>query len=268
MKNVHLLIVDMQNDFCETQAKGAQLSVAGANGDAERLAKFIGKNTKKISDIHATLDSHNTIHVAHPIFWINSKGDHPGIFSLISADDVKNGVWMTTNPAWRQRGIDYVTTLARNGRYPLCIWPAHCLISRWGHAIFPCVGEALTKWENDNFGIVDFCVKGSNFFTENYSVVKADVPDPSDPSTMLNTELIKVLQDADDILVSGEALSHCVRNTVVDIADNFGEENIKKLVLLKDTSSSVGGFEKLGDDFVRDMVKRGMRISSTTDYFA
>jgi nicotinamidase-related amidase len=134
--NTHLLIIDPQNDFCDPQ--GA-LFVPGADQDAARLADLINRLGNKIDDIHTTLDSHRVIDVAHPIFWINSKGEHPQPFTIISKDDVVNGVWTTTNPAWRQRAIDYVTTLETNARYPLCIWPPHCLIGTWGHAVMPCV---------------------------------------------------------------------------------------------------------------------------------
>ena len=69
-----------------------------------------------------------------------------------------------------------------------------------------------------------------------------------------------------NLIVAGEALSHCVANTVRDIASNFGEDNIKKLVLLTDCSSSVGGFEQLGTDFVAEMQARGMKTARSIDY--
>ena len=40
------------------------------------------------------------------------------------------------------------------------------------------------------------------------------------------------------------------------------------MVLCTDGSSSVPGFEKLGDDFVREMVAKGMQTSTTTDILA
>jgi nicotinamidase-related amidase len=123
--------------------------------------------------------------------------------------------------------------------------------------------------------MVDFVTKGSNYKTEHYSAVQADVPDPADPDTMLNQRLIETLQRADIILLSGEALSHCVANTVRDIANNFGEDNIKKMVLLRDATSPVPNppgpgapdFVKMGEDFIKEMVGRGMKVSSTVDFF-
>ena len=114
--------------------------------------------------------------------------------------------------------------------------------------------------------MVDFVTKGSNYKTEHYSAVQADVPDIEDTSTMLNTRFIGMLEKADEILISGEALSHCVANTIRDIANNFGEENIKKFILLEDASSNVTGFENLGEEFVKEMVSRGMKKTTTEEY--
>ena len=96
--------------------------------------------------------------------------------------------------------------------------------------------------------------------------MQADVPDDSDPTTKLNTLFIDVLSQADEIFITGEALSHCVANSINDVANNFGDDNIKKFILLADTTSSVPGFEKLGEDFVRDMKKRGMQVAKSTDF--
>lgn len=262
-RNIHLITIDAQNDFCD---KNGALFVGGADADMARLASFITKNQKRISEVHATLDSHQVIHIAHPIFWTNSKGQNPNPFTLISADDVKNGVWRAYNPKWQGRAQDYVDKLKANGRYVLCIWPPHCLIGTWGHSLVPALANALTTWERETFNRVNFVAKGSNLFTEHYSAVQADVPDDQDPSTGLNTGLIDTLAQADEILITGEALSHCTANSIRDVAKNFGDENIKKFTLLTDTSSSVPGFEKLGSDFIVDMSKRGMQLTTTKDW--
>lgn len=256
-------MIDPQCDFCDP--KGA-LFVGGADADMTRLATFINKNQNRFTDITCTLDSHDPIHIAHPAFWRNSKGQNPAPFTLITEDDVKNGVWSAFNPKLQDRALNYVKTLAANKRYVLVIWPPHCLIGSWGASVVPSVHAALTDWAAKKFNRVNWVTKGSNFLTEHYSAVQADVPDSADTSTKINTGLIDALVQADEILITGEALSHCVANTVTDIANNFGDDNIKKLILLEDTTSNVGGFEKLGTDFVLAMVKRGMRTIKTTDY--
>jgi nicotinamidase-related amidase len=264
----HLITIDPQNDFCIAAGPGGEkgaLVVVGADKDMERLGKFITKNRTRIDQIHCTVDSHQLIHIAHPGFWVNSKGLNPNPFTLITEDDVKNGVWRAFNPAWQSRAVSYVETLKRNGRYVLCIWPPHCLIGTWGHSIVPSVAKALYEWEAD-FNRVEFVAKGSNLFTEHYSGVQADVIDDQDPSTALNTRLIDALNEADEILITGEALSHCVANTIRDIAAQFGADQVQKFTLLQDTCSNVTGFDKLGQDFVKEMVAKGMRVTNSTDW--
>lgn len=278
-QKIHLLVIDPQNDFCDIPVESQPfnplalferiapaLPVPGAHEDMLRLAAMIDRLGSKLYDIHVTMDSHNPLDIAHPTWWRNAKGDAPAPFTLISADDVRNGVWRARNPLAQAHSLKYVESLEANARYVLIIWPEHCLIGHWGHNVHSAVQQSLDKWARKGMEVVDFVTKGSNATTEHYSAVQAEVPDSNDPSTMLNSRLITTLAEADIILVAGEALSHCVASTVRDIADNFGEENIKKLVLLTDCSSSVAGFEKLGADFVADMKKRGMQTALSTDF--
>jgi nicotinamidase/pyrazinamidase len=261
---VHGLIIDPQEDFCNPDT-GA-LYVPGAGADMERLATMLRRVAPKLDDIHVTLDSHHFVDIAHPIWWKDSSGNHPDPFTIVTLSDLDAGRWTTTQPGMYRRSREYVATLEKNGRYPLCIWPYHCLIGSTGHAVVPELFKALQGWEKD-FACVDYVTKGSNMWTEHYSAVKADVPDAADPSTQINTALIQTLMDADLIFVAGEAGSHCLANTVRDIAESFGDDRyVQKLVLLTDATSPVPGFEKFQDEFVRDMTARGMRLSNTVDF--
>jgi len=275
MKRIELLIIDPQNDFCEP---GGALFVVGAENDMTRLAKFVKRVGDKLHDIHITLDSHRLVDISHPIFWVDSSGNPPAPFTIITFADVQNAVWTTKNPGYHMRAINYVRTLEKNKRYPLCIWPPHCLIGSSGHNVVPELFETLLEWEEKNFANVDFVTKGSNPFTEHYSGVQADVPDPMDPSTQLNTGLINTLQDADIILLSGEARSHCLANTVKDIAAKFDADGngefVKKMVLLTDATSDVGDlpgstmFKDIGEGFVSEMCGKGMELSTTEEFLA
>jgi nicotinamidase-related amidase len=283
--NVQLLVIDPQNDFCypgidisnmniqeiksiksnvpvELINPGA-LFVPGADEDMKNLTAFVKKKKNKIDDIHVTLDSHHFVDIAHPIFFVDSKGNHPAPFTIITSADMESGTWRTTNPDFMDRTREYTKSLETNGRYPLCIWPPHCLIGSFGYGVVSDLFSTFKKWEED-FAIVDYVTKGSNFWTEHYSAVQADVPDPEDPGTQLNQGLIQILQDADMILLAGEARSHCLANTVRDIANNFGEDNIKKMYLLEDCTSDVTGFEGMGTDFVTEMTGRGMNLTDTS----
>lgn len=266
-KNVQLLIIDPQNDFC-TETDGVNkgtLVVPGAAEDIKRLSYMIRRIMPKVDDIRITLDSHHPVHIAHPIWWIDRAGNHPKPFTLISKKDVETGEWRAYNPGFQKRSLEYVSALEQNNKYVLVIWPPHCLIGGWGHNIVPELRNTLMEWENQ-FSTMDIVTKGSNIFTEHYSAVQSDVVDPEDATTMLNMEFIKRLEVADVIAISGQALSHCVANTVRDIADKFGPDNIRKFVLLTDACSNVPGFEKMGDDFIKDMKARGMQLTTTAEF--
>ena len=261
--NTHLVIIDPQNDFCDPNR--GSLYVKGADRDMTALAEFLTRRGELLDQVHVTLDSHHAIHVAHPVFWKNHHGQHPAAFTTITRADVEAGTWTTSNPQWLTRALDYVKALERNHRYQLMIWPPHCRIGTWGHGIFPCVSDALLAWEESRLAQVNFLMKGSNIFTEHYSAVVADVPDEMDESTRLNTRFLDAVRTADRILLAGEALSHCVANTVTDMANHFGGEHIKKFILLRNTTSNVSGCEAFGEKFLRDMTSRGMQVRTTDE---
>lgn len=266
MLKIHLLIIDPQNDFCDPN-NGA-LYVPGAEKDMTRIGEFIKTKGDKLYDVHVTMDTHHYLDIAHPSFWVASDGKtHPvPLATVITVDDVKNGKWRAKNPAWQKRALEYVTKLADNKRYALVIWPPHCLIGHPGHNIHPNLLGPLSEWEQ-KYGWVDYVTKGSNMFTEHYSAVKADVPDPEDPTTDLNTELIEVLESSDMLVVAGEASDYCVANTMRDIVENFGTDSAKKIVLAKNCMSAVNapGLEHLATDFFAEMVSKGVRIENIED---
>ncbi len=264
MVNIQFLIIDPQNDFAHPDG---QLFVTGADKDVARLAVMLQRHLDKIDQIHVTLDSHHWVHIAHPIFWQNSQGQHPDPFTIITLEAVLSNQWRTTDVHSQQRALNYLMALKNNQRYNLTIWPPHCLIGQPGHNVVAPLISVLNQWEN-NYAVVNYILKGSNCWTEHYSAIKADVPDVADPKTQLNVDLIATLQQADLIAISGQALSHCVANTVRDIADNIGEENIHKLILIEDTTSSVPGFEALGEQFLIEMQDRGMKTAKSTDLLA
>jgi len=269
---IEFLIIDPQNSFCHPTE--GELFVPGADRDAKRLARLLERLLHQIDDIHVTLDTHHELDVAHPIFWVNQKGDHPSPFTQISKNDVLTGVWRPFNPklpcppygTLLDRMIAYVTTLEQNGRYQLTIWPPHCRIGTSGHNVVAPLQEVFRKWELDRYAMIDYVTKGSNIFTEHYSGVEADVPDPEDPTTHLNTRLIQTLEQADVIVFSGEASSHCVASTIRDIVKQFGADTIPKCVLLEDAMSAVPGFEQIAADFFQDMQAKGMRITTTAAF--
>lgn len=262
---VHLVVIDPQKDFCDPQ--GA-LYAPGADQDMQRLARMVARLGARLSDVHVTLDSHRRVDISHPMWWRDNTGATPDPFTQVTAADLQGGRMSTARRGMRDRTLAYLEALESAGRYPHTIWPYHCLIGDEGHSVVPALSEALHEWE-ERFKMVDFITKGSNPWTEHFSGVRAEVPDPSDPGTQVDPGFIATLADADMIVVAGEALSHCLANTVRDIANELGApQYVRKIHLLTDATSSVPGFEQLGEDFVREFTARGMQLSTTADFLA
>ena len=254
-----LLIIDPQYDFCNPN--GA-LYVNGADADMKRLADVIDTVENEFEDIVVTLDTHNIVDIAHPIWWIDVEGNSPAPFTIITKDDVDNKKWIARDPLNQEWSEVYVAMLARNNKYSLCIWPEHCIRGTIGNTIEETLNTSLINWERNTLGVVNTFTKGENIMTEHYSAVKADVEIDTYPTTKPNYQLIKTLDQAELIFIAGEALSHCVANTVRDLMDYI---NPIKFVLIRDTMSNVTGFEHMGDEFIQEFKARGGGITTTQE---
>jgi nicotinamidase/pyrazinamidase len=290
MHTIQIVVIDPQRSFCAVVDPAEQqlihdgeLCVKGAWTDMVRLSDLVERLGDKIDDIKVTLDSHHKLHIAHPLWFTHTKtGRNPDPFTVMREENeqivgaVFNADGSTRdigefNTPFRKWTLSYLKQLASGKRYPHVIWPFHCLIGTRGHNIVEPLMEALLDWETKNNGIVTKVTKGSCPKVEHFSGVRAEVIDADDPSTQLNTDFINTLMDAYEILLAGEARSHCLANTVRDIANEFVQADdsfIKKCVLLTDATSDVPGFEKYGEDFVKEMTKRGMRTTTCAEYLA
>jgi len=258
-----LLIIDPQNDFCD---KEGALSVPGASEDCQRLTKMISRLGNQFSSIHVTMDTHHLFHIAHPLFWLDRNGKAPAPFTIITSEMLASGEYKCAASQYQHYAAEYVNTLEQTGKYNLCVWPPHCLIGSWGHDIYGILSQSLLDWERSVPGrIVDYTYKGSNIRTEHYSAIRAEVSDAADPGSRTNFTLIERLKSADNIVIAGEALSHCVANTVRDLITCIPAD---KLIVLTDASSNVPGFEQLGIEFTEEIEKNGVRLMTSVEFLA
>lgn len=255
--NIHLLVIDPQNDFMDVE--GAALPVAGAVHDMERLAGLIGGLTPSITDITITLDSHHSIGIERPGFWRRGGGGAIQPFTQITAAQVRAGEFTPADCDALPRVLAYLDALEAAGRYKLMVWPVHCEIGTWGHNVYRPVRDAYAQWEAARLRTVRKVFKGMNPATEMYSALQAEVPIEDDEQTQLNRPLIALLDRADVIFIAGEASSHCVRATTEHLASNLPRADASKLVILSDCMSPVSGFEEQARKFLADMQARGAR---------
>ncbi|MCR4713282.1 MAG: isochorismatase family protein [Treponemataceae bacterium] len=257
-----LLIIDPQNDFCSPDGT---LYVPGAEDDCSHLASFIDVNSEKIETIHITLDCHPNYHIAHPYFWVdNSTGKNPVPFTIITYKDFLEKKFSPVDTSLRRQVENYLLSLENRGKYNLTVWPPHCLTATWGFCVEDNILNAVHKWELKHVGKnIDFIKKAANPLTEHYSAIQAEVPDPSDPSTRTNFVLIDKLKEADKIIVAGEALSHCVANTLRDLTVYIPAY---KITVLVDCTSCVSGFEDEGKHFMEEFQSKGMQFEKSLNF--
>ncbi|MDR2689135.1 MAG: isochorismatase family protein [Azoarcus sp.] len=268
-KTVHLLVIDPQNDFCDlpdTERGGEtpSLPVPGAHADMLRLAALIERAGGGINAITITLDSHLRLDIAHPGFWRQGDGKPIAPFTPIRADDLKTGKFLPRHEAALARALAYLEALEARGRYTHMVWPVHCELGGWGHNVYAAVHRACNQWEDAAGTNAAKILKGLNPWTEHYSAIRAEIPDPDAPDTLANHVLLERLAAADEILVAGEAGSHCVKATVEDLIE-YRPDTASRIVLLTDCMSPVAGFAEQQTAFVDGMRSRGARIATSEE---
>ena len=251
--NIQLLLIDVQNTFC---LPDFELFVGGSSGrgaieDNIRLCEFIYRNLGEIDQIVATLDTHHLHQIFHPAFWIDEQGEHPTpAVTTISPADVESGIWRV-NPEFGDESsqlqayaLHYVQQLSDGGKYPLLIWPYHAMLGGIGHALVPAVEEAIFFHGIARSSQASFSIKGDRTLTENYSALAPEVftNQFGDRIASKNDHLIQHLLASDQLIIAGQAQSHCVVWTVNDLLVEINEINpdlASKIYLLEDCTSPV-----------------------------
>jgi len=282
-----LLLVDLQNTFC---IPGFELFVGGRSGtaavdDNQRLCDFIYRNLDVITQICPTMDTHQSMQIFHRIFLINEKGEHPVPFTLIPTEDVDRGIWKFNPEVANSLGIDeaygqkflrhYTRKLKEGGKYDLTIWPYHAMLGGIGHALVSAVEEAVFFHGMVRYCQPEFQVKGSNPFTENYSVLSPEVlGDPEGKQIAeKNARFVETLLKFDAVIIAGQAKSHCVAWTIDDLLSEIGTSDkrlAEKVYLLEDCTSpvvipGVVDYTNEAAEAFERFSKAGMHVFRSTD---
>jgi len=260
----HLLIVDMQVDFCHE--RGA-LHVPGAKEDLARLIEFIYRRAESITSITCSLDSHLPHQIFTPSWWSDARGRQTPAFTIVTRDDLDQGIWRPRRePAWSRR---YLRRLERTAKKALTIWPYHVPIGGVGQALDPELWSAVFWHALARESQPTFWTKGSNPKTEHYSLIRPEIPVSS--SDAGGRGLLRLLRSQDRIIVAGEAASHCVLETLEDLVEEFGGQPraLRRLCLLRDCTSPVAhprvDFAALTEKRFAEFERMGIRFIKSGD---
>ena len=219
------------NEPCNLERRRGTLCVQDADQEALNLAAMIRRLGVTIRKIHATLDSHHRNDCSHNIAWVGRDGSVPPPFTIVSNADVRAHRWVPVLPfgVWEGKkvppyewAVNYTAALEKVGRNPLCLWPVHCQIGRWGQNVYGPLADAFDAWTDQTHRWIEFWTKGSWQFSEHYSAIVADVPDPAIIQTRMNAEFIRNMVEADMVAWSGWPGSHCLKWTALDAVNYFG----------------------------------------------
>lgn len=279
---ISLLLIDAQNTFC---LPNFELFVGGAVDDTIRLCEFIYRNLGNITHIAATMDTHLSQQIFHPIFFVDKDGNHPAPYTDIHLSELKENKWVF-NPSLapnyqiapeygQQMMIHYAEELARKGKYALTIWPYHAMLGGIGHALVPAIEEAVFFHSIARMSQPDFEIKGDRPFTEHYSVVGPEVLTGPMGETLgaHDIKFVEQLQNVDRLYIAGQAKSHCVAWTISDLLADIQAADpalTEKVYLLEDCTSpvvvpGVVDHTAAANEAYERFAQAGMQVVKSTD---
>lgn len=291
--NVHLLLIDVQKDFCfpEGTLYVGGRSGKGALGDNRRIAEFVYRNLDVLTNLTTTLDTHFAFQIFFPSFWVD-RDDQPLVaYREITSEQIDRGE-VRPNPAvaswlcngnypWLLKQVrHYTAELERAGKYTLYLWPPHCLLGSDGHALAGVVQEARLFHSFVRGAQSWVEVKGGNALTENYSVLRPEVLTRHDgaPLAQRNAAFLKTLLTADAVVIAGQAASHCVKSSIDDLLAEIVAQDAalaRKVYVLEDCMSAVavpdgkGGFAAdftpQAEAALQRFAAAGMHVVRSTD---
>ncbi len=290
-ERVVLLLIDVQKDFC---FPGGSLYVGGRSGegaleDNARTAELIYENLGSISEIICTQDTHHPFQIFFPSFWQTADGGPVEAHRVITAAELEAGALIPRpglaaalcdgDEAWlRAQCLDYCRRLEAEGRYQLYLWPPHCLLGGDGHLLAGVIQEARLFHSFARGARNPIELKGEHPLTENYSVLRPEVLEAHDGSSLgsRNEALIERLLGADRLLVAGQAASHCVKSSLDDLLEALlalEPGQASKVTVLRDCMSSVavpdgaGGFvfdfTPQAEEALARYAEAGMRVCAS-----
>ena len=257
-----VLLIDDQFDFME----GGALGVPGSIGDVKRLTRFIYNNMGGITCIMGSLDTHTPHQIFHPCWWVNSAGDHPAPYTIITYDDVVHNRWRPVIGDPRI-SLEYLKELEKAGsdKKLLCIWPYHTIAGTVGASLENQLAKMVYFHSVARKTVNRMIHKGEDPYSEMYGIIKPEYS----PENYMNMDVLNAIEEYDEIYVAGEAASHCLQESVRQIAEYFVNRRpdvLRKITILEDCTSPIPGYELATMNFFNKLENvYGIKFAKSTD---
>lgn len=301
-QKVLVIPIDVQVGFCmdpETVAtnlpwtpQGGALFVPGSPQDTTRACRFVLDKLPQITAIAPTLDTHQVFQIFHADFWAQvDTGAAPPPFTVMApaTEDQVLGTHPDGQrahyraPSAPALAAAYPRALAARGAAPLTIWPYHCRLGSTHHALMPLLSEVQLFHSIARQTPARFDLKGQRPLTESYGVVGDEVAELQGEAVgvLARPGYIEALLEYEQIVLFGQALSHCVKATVEQIAAAFEAIDpalLDRLTVLSDCCSPVTpipgfkgdpdsplNFPAVGQKALAVWAARGIRVQSSSE---
>jgi len=267
--------IDTQVAFCHPEAS---LFVPGAVEDAQRTLRWLYANLDRLTGLVFSMDTHRVFQVFHPAWWQDAEGRPPPPLTPITVADLRAGKWRATR--FHEDSVAYCERLESTGRYVLTVWPFHALLGGLSHALLPSMMEASLFHAAVRDTPTHIVQKGEEALTENYSVFSPEVMEVSGRKVgQFDQALFEHLMTFDRVYVFGQAKSHCVLSTLMDLKNRIEETDpsrMGRIHILEDAMSPVPAppldplppgldFPRVANEGIRLLQEAGMKVVRTTD---
>lgn len=270
MKTYKTFGIDLQNAFTKD---GEPLCVPGAPEDNQRIHNLIRTAAPYIADIVLTVDTHPVNHIGHPGYWLTNENVNPNPFTFITEEMLVSGAIRTADPDKAKYALDYVRALGGT-----MVWPVHCVPGTDSHKLSPEIQQALNNWRGVTGGTPTIVKKGFHLDLESFGIFEPEYQSHENIFADFNDNLLGDLLFGDhDIVVVGEASSHCVKRSVEQLVhrlDTYGipgrndEFDFSRIIILRDCMSPVPGFEAVAEQFFVDMAAKGVIVTTSTEFLS
>lgn len=247
-----LLAIDFQTDFVSREGS---LYVPNSHDDLYRTTQVIKK--AKIDNIICTLDTHDPKSIFFPCWWLDQEtGTSPECFTSIEAFDARyKPLYLPTES---QR---YLQALKTNNKRSLTIWPYHCLDGTGGDSLHPWLASSIKDWFLKSKNSWTIVRKGQHQLSEMYGVFADEL------GYNLDVKLCKSLDQPDQrIIVVGEAFSHCVIETLLQLY-KYLPQVVKNTFVLIDCMSVIPteGSQEYTNEKIKYLKTKGMNFITSDE---
>ena len=267
--------IDTQVAFCHPEAS---LFVPGAVEDSQRTLRWLYTHLDRLTGLVFSMDTHRVFQIFHPAWWQDADGRPPPPLTPITVADLRAGKWRATRHP--EDSLAYCERLEASGRYVLTVWPFHALLGGLSHALLPSMMEASLFHATVRDTPTHIVQKGEEALTENYSVFSPEVTEVGGRKVgQFDQALFEHLMTFDRVYVFGQAKSHCVLSTLVDLQQRIEATDrslMGRIHILEDAMSPVPApplnplppgldFPRVADEAMRRFREAGMKVVRTTD---